>query len=100
MPRLVFWNLCGRSDTIPMVDNENGLCLLSGFSQNAAKVAAKKEIKDFIFRNPIFCLVAVFVLIYALIRIFKGDFAGIDIIFNALILYCVYRITNKKPKEQ
>ncbi len=46
MPRLIFWNLCGRTDTIPMVDNESGLCLLSGFSQNAAKVAAKKEIKD------------------------------------------------------
>lgn len=46
MPRLIFWNLCGRTDTIPMVDNENGLCLLSGFSQNAAKVAAHKEIKD------------------------------------------------------
>ncbi len=46
MPRLIFWNLCGRTDTIPMVDNESGLCLLSGFSQNAAKVAAHKEIKD------------------------------------------------------
>ena len=54
MPRLIFWNLCGRSDTIPMVDNENGLCLLSGFSQNAAKVAVKKEIKD-----PYECLLQV-----------------------------------------
>lgn len=54
MPRLIFWNLCGRSDTIPMVDNESGLCLLSGFSQNAAKVAAKKEIKD-----PYECLLQV-----------------------------------------
>lgn len=62
-------------------------------------IQAKNEIKDFIFRNPIFCLVAEFVLMYALIRIFKGEFAGIDIIFNALILYFVYRITNKKPKE-
>ncbi len=54
MPRLIFWNLCGRSDTLPMVDNENGLCLLSGFSQHAAKVAAKKEIKD-----PYECLLQV-----------------------------------------
>lgn len=54
MPRLIFWNLCGRTDTIPMVDNENGLCLLSGFSQNAAKVAAKKEVKD-----PYECLLQV-----------------------------------------
>ncbi len=54
MPRLIFWNLCGRSDTLPMVDNESGLCLLSGFSQHAAKVAAQKEIKD-----PYECLLQV-----------------------------------------
>lgn len=46
MPRLIFWNLCGRTDTIPMVNNESGLCLLSGFSQNGAKVAADRKIKD------------------------------------------------------
>ncbi len=46
MPRLIFWNVCGRSDTIPMVDNAEGLCLLSGFSQNAMKIAAQKERKD------------------------------------------------------
>ena len=36
----------GRTDTIPMVDNEEGLCLLTGFSQNAMKVAADKKKKD------------------------------------------------------
>jgi hypothetical protein len=46
MPRLIFWNVCGRTDTIPKVDNEAGLCLLSGFSQNAMKVAADKTKKD------------------------------------------------------
>ncbi|MBU5430540.1 DUF2828 family protein [Kineothrix sp. MSJ-39] len=46
MPRLIFWNVCGRTDTIPMVDNEEGLCLLSGFSQNAMKVAADQTQKD------------------------------------------------------
>ena len=46
MPRLIFWNVCGRTDTIPMVDNEEGLCLLTGFSQNAMKVAADKKKKD------------------------------------------------------
>lgn len=46
MPRLIFWNVCGRTDTIPKVDNEEGLCLLSGFSQNGMKVAANKTIKD------------------------------------------------------
>lgn len=46
MPRLIFWNVCGRTDTIPKVDNENGICLLSGFSQNAMKIAADREKKD------------------------------------------------------
>lgn len=46
MPRLIFWNVCGRTDTIPMVDNESGLCLLSGFSQNAIKVAGDRRIID------------------------------------------------------
>lgn len=46
MPRLIFWNVCGRTDTIPMVNNKEGLCLLSGFSQNAMKVATDKTKKD------------------------------------------------------
>jgi hypothetical protein len=46
MPRLIFWNVCGRTDTIPKADNKEGLCLLSGFSQNAMKVAADKTKKD------------------------------------------------------
>ncbi len=47
MPRLIFWNVCGRTDTIPMVDAEQGVCLLSGFSQNAMKVAAHKEVDPY-----------------------------------------------------
>ncbi|MBQ8814590.1 MAG: DUF2828 family protein [Lachnospiraceae bacterium] len=46
LPRLIFWNVCGRTDTIPKVDNEQGICLLSGFSQNAMKIAADREKKD------------------------------------------------------
>ena len=46
MPRLIFWNVCGRTDTIPKVENGEGLCLLSGFSQNAMKVATDKTKKD------------------------------------------------------
>lgn len=46
MPRLIFWNVCGRTNTIPMVNNEQGICLLSGFSQNAMKIAAKRGVKD------------------------------------------------------
>lgn len=46
VPRLIFWNVCGRTDTIPQVSNEEGICLLSGFSQNAMKIAVQKEKKD------------------------------------------------------
>lgn len=46
IPRLIFWNVCGRTDTIPKVEGENGICLLSGFSQNAMKVASHREVKD------------------------------------------------------
>ncbi len=46
MPRLIFWNLCSKTNTIPKVDNKKGICLLSGFSQNAIKVAANREITD------------------------------------------------------
>lgn len=46
MPRLIFWNVCGRSDTIPAVTGDQGICLLSGFSQNAMKVAADRRIRD------------------------------------------------------
>ena len=46
MPQLIFWNVCGRTDTIPMVDSNKDICLLSGFSQNAMKVASNKEAQD------------------------------------------------------
>ena len=46
MPRLIFWNVCGRSNTIPAVTGEQGICLLSGFSQNGMKAATHREIKD------------------------------------------------------
>lgn len=46
MPRLIFWNVCGRTHTIPKIDNEEGICLLSGFSQNAMKIATCKEKKS------------------------------------------------------
>lgn len=32
LPRLVFWNLCSRSETIPLKENALGVALVSGFS--------------------------------------------------------------------
>ena len=34
VPKLVFWNVCSRTNTIPVKENELGVYLLSGFSPN------------------------------------------------------------------
>ena len=44
LPRLIFWNLNSRTETIPMIRNEMGLVLTSGFSQNAAKMIMSGEL--------------------------------------------------------
>ena len=38
LPRLIFWNLCGRTNTIPMIENDAGVALVSGFSINTLNV--------------------------------------------------------------
>lgn len=38
LPRLVFWNICSRTGTIPVRENENGVALVSGFSVNVCKM--------------------------------------------------------------
>ena len=38
LPKLVFWNLMSRNLAIPMISNENGVALLSGFSPSAIKM--------------------------------------------------------------
>lgn len=38
LPRLVFWNVCSRTNTIPLKENENGVALVSGFSPAVAKM--------------------------------------------------------------
>lgn len=38
IPRLVFWNVNSRSDTIPVKENDLGVALVSGFSPNIAKM--------------------------------------------------------------
>ena len=34
MPKLVFWNVSSRTNTIPMTENKNGVILVSGYSVN------------------------------------------------------------------
>jgi hypothetical protein len=34
MPKLVFWNVNSRTNTIPMTENEAGIIMVSGYSPN------------------------------------------------------------------
>jgi hypothetical protein len=38
LPKIIFWNVNGRTNTIPMKENENGFALVSGFSLNVFKL--------------------------------------------------------------
>lgn len=44
LPRLVFWNVCSRSETIPVTENELGVALVSGFSPSIADMVMSGEI--------------------------------------------------------
>lgn len=43
LPRLVFWNVNSRTNTIPMTQNENGVILVSGFSINLFNMVLSNE---------------------------------------------------------
>lgn len=49
LPRLVFWNVYneGKKNTIPAVRNDNGVCLVSGYSANIAKMVCNGETDPF-----------------------------------------------------
>ena len=38
LPRLIFWNVNSRTGTIPLTENELGVVLVSGFSQNVLRM--------------------------------------------------------------
>lgn len=38
LPRLVFWNICSRTDTVPVRENDLGVALVSGFSPTIASM--------------------------------------------------------------
>lgn len=44
LPRLIFWNVCSRTNTIPVIQNELGVNLVSGFSVNTVKMALTGEL--------------------------------------------------------
>ena len=43
VPRLVFWNVCSRTGTIPVKENELGVALVSGFSVNLVKMVMSNK---------------------------------------------------------
>lgn len=43
LPKLVFWNVCSRTNVVPMRYNENGVILLSGFSKNLLTMVMSSE---------------------------------------------------------
>lgn len=43
LPKLIFWNVGSRTNTIPMQQNENGVILLSGFSKNLLQMVMSSE---------------------------------------------------------
>ena len=51
LPRLVFWNICGRTGTIPVKENDLGVALVSGFSPAIVKMVLSNK------TDPFECLV-------------------------------------------
>ena len=43
LPKLIFWNVNSRTGTIPCITNENGVLLVSGFSQNILNMVMDDE---------------------------------------------------------
>ena len=47
MPTLTFWNICGRTNTVPLQENEIGVHLLSGFSQAIVDMAFSTKLDPY-----------------------------------------------------
>jgi len=47
MPKITFWNICGRSGTIPVKQNDLGVSLVSGFSQNIMQMVMSNKADPF-----------------------------------------------------
>ena len=47
LPRLVFWNICSRTGTIPVKENDLGVALVSGFSPSIVKMVLSNSTDPF-----------------------------------------------------
>lgn len=43
LPKLVFWNVCSRTNTIPLTENEAGVIMVSGFSPNIMSMVMSNQ---------------------------------------------------------
>lgn len=43
LPKLIFWNVNSRTKTIPLIENDLGVVLVSGFSQNVLKMVMSNK---------------------------------------------------------
>lgn len=44
LPKLAFWNVCSRTNTIPVKENNLGVALVSGFSVNTIKMVLSNKL--------------------------------------------------------
>lgn len=47
MPKLIFWNVSSRTNTIPITENKYGVILVSGFSTNVVKMVLSQKLNPF-----------------------------------------------------
>lgn len=47
MPKLIFWNVNSRTNTIPLTQNKAGVILLSGFSKNLMSMVMSSELDPY-----------------------------------------------------
>ena len=47
LPRLIFWNVNSRTNTIPLIQNEAGVILMSGFSINSMNMVLSGELDPY-----------------------------------------------------
>ncbi len=47
LPRMIFWNICSRTNTIPVRENDLGVALVSGFSPAILKMVLRGELDPF-----------------------------------------------------
>lgn len=47
LPKLVFWNICNRTNSIPLTENDRGVALVSGFSANIMKMVLSNKLNPY-----------------------------------------------------